>query len=216
MYTQSLCLVVFNITAGLLIAVTRRYKWLTLFGAVLRFVGLGLMIRYRTADSSVAQIVIPQVVQGVGGGFMTAAPLVVAQASVPHSEMAIVTGFFLLVLELGSSIGSAVVGAVQKQLRGQLQTSLAGVVNATVVEAIYEQGAVAAAMFPVGSPVRTGIIAAWTKNMHSLLIGAIVIGAFDIILAVFIPNKVLPDKQNFEDEDAKTLTPVALRVERHE
>ena len=185
---------------------------MTFSGAVVRFIGLGLMIRYRTAGSTTAQAVMPQVIQGLGGGFMTASTLVVAQAAVPHDEVAIVTGFYLLVLEVGSSIGSAVVGAVQKQLRGELQSSLAGVVNATVIETIYLEGAVAAVEFPQGSPVRTGIISAWPANMHSLLIGAIVIASFDVILAFCLPDKILPDKQNFsDDEEAETPVPVAMR-----
>ncbi|KAL1889435.1 hypothetical protein Sste5346_008919 [Sporothrix stenoceras] len=212
MYTQSLCLVVFNIVAGFICTMTGRYKWVTFSGAVVRFVGLGLMIRYRTAGSTTAQAVIPQVIQGLGGGFMTASTLVVAQAAVPHEEVAIVTGFYLLVLEVGSSIGSAVVGAVQKQLRGELQANLAGVVNATIIETIYAEGAVAAVQFPLGSAVRTGIIKAWSSNMHSLLIGAVVIAAFDVILSFCLPDKVLPDKQNFsDDEDAETPVPIAMR-----
>ncbi|CAK7244839.1 MAG: hypothetical protein STHCBS139747_006387 [Sporothrix thermara] len=212
MYTQSLCLVVFNIVAGFICTMTGRYKWLTFSGAVVRFVGLGLMIRYRTAGSTTAQAVVPQVIQGLGGGFMTACTLVVAQAAVPHDEVAIVTGFYLLVLEVGSSIGSAVVGAVQKQLRGELMADLAGLANTTVIETIYLEGATAAAQFPLGSAIRSGIVKAWSSNMHSLLIGAIIIAAFDVILAFFLPDRVLPDAQNFsEDEAAETPVPIAMR-----
>ena len=74
----------------------------------------------------------PQVIQGLGGGLMTANTMVVAQASVPHQEVAIVTDFKLLVLELGSAIGSAVVGAVQKELRGELHICLDPLVNSTI------------------------------------------------------------------------------------
>ncbi|CAK7219531.1 hypothetical protein SBRCBS47491_003884 [Sporothrix bragantina] len=211
MYTQSLCLVVFNIIAGLICTVTGRYKWITFSGAVVRFVGLGLMIRYRTAGSSTAQAVVPQVIQGLGGGFMTASLLVVAQAAVPHDEVAIITGFFLLVLSVGSSIGSAVVGAVQKQLHGELMTDLAGLANTTVIETIYSQGASAAIQYPMGSAIRQGIVKAWSSNMHSLLIGAIVIASFDVILAFFLPDKVLPDSQNFSEDEAETPVPIAMR-----
>ncbi|CAK7235679.1 hypothetical protein SEUCBS140593_009360 [Sporothrix eucalyptigena] len=212
MYTQSLCLVVFNIVAGFICTMTGRYKWVTFFGAVVRFVGLGLMIRYREAGSSIAQAVVPQVIQGIGGGFMTASTQVVAQAAVSHDEVAIVTGFYLLVLEVGSSIGSAVVGAVQKQLRGELMTDLAGIANTTVIETIYSEGATAAVEYPMGSAIRSGIIKAWSSNMHSLLIGAIIIAAFDVILAFFLPDKILPDTQNFsDDEAAETPVPMAMR-----
>ncbi|CAK7262836.1 hypothetical protein SEPCBS119000_000187 [Sporothrix epigloea] len=212
LYTQSLCLVVFNIVAASITTMTGRYKWLTFAGAVTRFVGLGLMIRYREAGSTTVQAVLPQVIQGLGGGFMTASTLVVAQAAVSHDEVAIVTGFYLLVLEVGSSIGSAVVGAVQKQLRTELTRELSGLANSTVIETIYLRGASAAVHFPLGSAIRTGIVKAWSSNMHSLLIGAITIASFDVILAFVLPNKVLPNSQNFSEEEAnETPVPVAMR-----
>lgn len=214
-YTQSLCLVVFGIAGGVAATVTRRYKWVTFEGACVRLLGLGLMLRYRDAGSSTIQAVMPQVIQGLGGGLMTANILVAAQAAVPHSEMAIVTGFYLLTLQLGSAIGAAVVGAIQKQLRGELHEFLDPLVNSTVVEKIYAQGSNALAAYPIGTPVRAGVIKAWSLNMHQIITGAITIAAVDVILCALLPDKELSDNQNLvDDKPVSTFAPTALRPMR--
>lgn len=209
LYTQSLCLVMFAIIGGFIATVTRRYKWITFAGACIRLLGLGLMVRYRNGDSTAVQAVMPQVIQGLGGGLMTANILVVAQASVPHHEVAITTGFFLLVLQLGS----AAVGAIQKKLRGELHQYLDNLVNSTVVETIYAQGSLATDAYPLGTPVRTAVIEAWSVNMHQILIGAISIAAVDVVLCAFLSDKKLTDKQNLvqDNEPASILIPAATR-----
>ena len=197
---------------GYLATVTCRYKWITFIGSCIRLLGLGLMLRYRNAESTAFQAVMPQVIQGLGGGLMTANTMVVAQASVPHQEVAIMTGFILLVLELGSAIGSAVVGAVQKELRGELHIYLDPLVNSTIVDTIYAQGSGAVIAFPLGTPVRTDIIKAWTVKLQHILTGAISIAAVDVILCTLLADERLSDNQNFvDDEPASTLMPITLR-----
>ncbi|KAL2436197.1 Low affinity heme transporter str3 [Exophiala dermatitidis] len=216
-YTQSLCLVVFAIAAGFAASMTRRYKWVAFSGSCIRLLGLGLMIKYRGAHSSAFQVVMPQVIQGLGGGLMTANLLVSAQASVPHDEVAIVTGFMLLVIELGSAIGASVVGAVQQNLKGQLHHYIDPVVNgnSTVAELIYAQAASGLAEYPLGSPVRTATINAWTDNMHQILIASITIAAVNILTCLGLPDRVLSDKQNnVTDEPVSILPPTAALPRR--
>lgn len=70
--------------------------------------GVGLMIHSRGADSSDAEIVWTQILQGIGGGFAAVCSQVGAQASVPHVDVAMVTAVVLLWTEIGGSVGSAV------------------------------------------------------------------------------------------------------------
>ena len=218
LYTQSLCLVVFGIIAGLAATYTGRYKRLSIAGACICIIGLGLMMKYRGSQASAFQVVIPQVLMGLGGGLMTANVAVVAQAAVPHELLSIVTGFTMLVLELGAAIGAAVVGAVQQTLRGSLHQYLDPITggNATVVDIIYAQGSGAMADYPLGTPIRDATIHAWTDNMHQLIIGAITLAAVNLLTCVVLPDHELKDKQqnNVEEGRVGVLPPIAARPEQ--
>ena len=218
LYTQSLCLVIFSIVAGIAATYTGRYKNTCLAGACIRILGLGLMIKYRGSDASTFQVVAPQVLMGLGGGLMTANVTVVAQAAASHDELSIVTGFILLLLELGAAVGNAVVGAVQQTLRSSLHRYLDPVTggNSTVVDTIYARGSLAAAQFPLGSPIRDATAHAWTDNMHQLIVAAISLAAVNLVTCVLLPNRELKDKQqnNIADGGTGILVPVGVRPDK--
>lgn len=66
------------------------------------------MIRSRGAQGTDAELVISQIIQGLGGGFAAVCSQVGAQASVPHVDVATVTAFVLLITEIGGAIGTAI------------------------------------------------------------------------------------------------------------
>ena len=212
-YTQSLSNVVFSMVAGAIAMVTRRYKWLSFIGGCLRVLGVGLMLRYRTLGSSTAQIVIPQVIQGIGGGMLTANLAVAAQQSVPHARVAIVTAVVLLIVNLGDAIGSAVTGAVQQNLLGQLHHYVDPVAgNSSVATEVYGAGATVAKTFPMGSPVRDAISRAWSANMHQLLIGALVSGILNALMCIAMRDRTLAkDRQNNVADEPVGLTVLAVQ-----
>lgn len=70
--------------------------------------GVGLMIHSRGADANDGEVVMTQILQGLGGGFAAVCSQVGAQASVPHVDVAMVTAVVLLITEIGGSIGAAV------------------------------------------------------------------------------------------------------------
>ncbi|KAG8685862.1 hypothetical protein FRC11_009927 [Ceratobasidium sp. 423] len=100
--TQTVALTVFGIIAGFIMRATHRYKWMLVVGLLIRLFGVGLMIHSRGAKGNTGELVMTQVIQGLGGGFAAVASQVSAQASVPHSEVAIVTAMVLLVTEIGA------------------------------------------------------------------------------------------------------------------
>ena len=211
LYTQSLCGVMFGILGGLIASFPRRYKWVTLPGSMIRLLGLGLMYRYRNGASSTVQAVIPQVIQGIGGGFLTANLMAAVQAAVPHSQVAIVSGICLLILEVGSAIGSAVVGAIQKQLKEELTTALARVPGVNAGSAAFLKGA-----YPIGSPLRIGVTHAWSENMRHIIQGALPTAAVAMLLCVFLPDRKLSDGQNLVDHSATAvLVPQALATRQN-
>lgn len=73
--------------SGVLIAFAVRYfgnyKWIVVAGICIKIIGGGLMYRYRNIDSSTAQLVMGQVVFGIGTGFLNVIAVGV-QAAVKH------------------------------------------------------------------------------------------------------------------------------------
>ena len=69
--------------------------------------GVGLMIHSRDLNASDAEVVWTQILQGLGGGLASVASSVVAQAAVPHVDMAITTAMVLLRTEISGAVGSA-------------------------------------------------------------------------------------------------------------
>ena len=66
------------------------------------------MIHTRGTESSDAEIVWTQILQGIGGGFAATASQVGAQASVTHIDVGIITAVVLLWTEIGGAVGSAI------------------------------------------------------------------------------------------------------------
>ena len=65
-------------------AYTSRMKWLLIGGLCIRILGVGLMIHARGALGSTAELVMCQVLQGIGGGFAAIIIQAAAQARVAH------------------------------------------------------------------------------------------------------------------------------------
>lgn len=120
------------------------------------------MIHSKGARGSTAELVIVQMLQGLGGGFSAALCQTAAQGSVPHQDLAAVTAFLLLLNEIGNSLGTAFATAIWKNtMPGQLQQHVVepGYANATVANEIYESY-LSAVTYPLGSDVRNGTIEA--------------------------------------------------------
>lgn len=82
--------------SGVLIAFavkyTGNYKWIVLGGICIKILGGGLMVKYRNIDSSILQLLIGQVILGIGTGFLNVV-VVGVQAAVKHKGL---TPFFFL------------------------------------------------------------------------------------------------------------------------
>ncbi|KAJ1022305.1 hypothetical protein NDA13_005216 [Ustilago tritici] len=194
--TQSLCLTVFGVAAGFISLGAKNYKWVLVAGAAIRMLGIGLMFKYRAAGSSNVQAVFPQVLQGLGGGFLGITLQVAAQVSVRHQDVATVTAYFLLLTEIGGACGNAVVGAVQTNtFPGYLDKHLP-MLDAATRAKIFASPFSYANVYPMGSPERIGLINAYNDYMHNLLIVAIVLSVPPLVIGLFIKDRKLNDKQN--------------------
>jgi hypothetical protein len=124
------------------------------------------MIKARSATGNTAELVICQVLQGLGGGFAAISIQVSAQAAVQHADVATVTAMVLLITEVGNSVGSAAATAIW---RSHMPNELAKHVptnNATLLAELF--GSITDIVaYPVDDPIRVGAIVAYQAVMYS-------------------------------------------------
>ncbi|THC97961.1 hypothetical protein EYZ11_002531 [Aspergillus tanneri] len=194
-YTNSVMQALVGMGTGLLMYRIRSYKWIGVIGAVIRMVGYGAMVRLRTNESSVAELFVVQVVQGVGSGIIETIVVVAAQISVSHAELAQVTSLTMLGSFLGNGIGSAIAGAIYTgKLRHQLRLHLGPGVSIGNVDALYNS---ITGTLPVwGSSERNAVNQAYSDVMGYITIAALAFSAPVVVLAVILPNKKLGDGHN--------------------
>lgn len=194
--TQSLCLTVFGIAAGILSWWLKRYKWILIGGSCIRLLGIGLMIRYREASSSTFQIVMPQVIQGLGGGLLGVTLQVAAQVSVRHQYVAMVTAFVLLMTEIGGACGTAILGSLQSTyLLPQMEQRL-GALGVSQTDILAAYASPFSATWAFGTPERDAFIGAWNYYVRVGLIIAAGVSAVPIICSFFLTDRKLGEGQN--------------------
>lgn len=127
-----------GILAGLFMYYTRRYKWLTMAGVVLRLVGYIVMLRLRGANQSLGELFGQQVLQGFGSGIIQTAPLVAPQLVIPDNQVAQMIAVVWTFAYLGSSLGSTIAGGIYTNtMRERLHAWLGPTANATLVDELY-------------------------------------------------------------------------------
>jgi hypothetical protein len=123
---------------GPLMYLVRRYKWIAVAGAIVRMIGYGLMIRLRTDTSSLAELFIVQLIQGLGSGIIETVSIVAAQICVTHSELAQVTSPIMLGSFVGNAIGSAIAGGIYTgELSERLHVRLGGAIGEGRLDQLY-------------------------------------------------------------------------------
>lgn len=116
--------------------------------------------------------------------------------------MAAVTAFVLLCAEIGNAVGTAIAGAIWRQeMPKALTKHLSGLLSQTEIDAIF--GSITtAATYPQGSPVREGVIKAYTHVMLLELIPATCLAVIPLAAAFFTKRVYFSDRQNeVEDEE---------------
>ncbi len=100
-----------GITAGIVIHRTGRYIELLYLGTLLMTIGNGLYI-YFSAHTSVALIIIFQLIAGLGTGLLFEAPLLPLQAMVSQQDTATATATFGFVRNLATSLSIVINGVI--------------------------------------------------------------------------------------------------------
>jgi hypothetical protein len=149
--------------------------------------GIGLMIRYRTPDSTIGQIVGAQIAVGIGGGMLNVPTQLGVQASCTHQEVAAATAVYLTIVEIGGAVGAAISGAVWTRLIPSKLIEYLPAANKGDAQAIFNDITVAMS-YAVGSDERTAIERAYQETMNVLLVIAICVAVPIVLLAFVMRN----------------------------
>ena len=175
------------ICISVVIKYSRHYKYYITAGACIYLIGIGLMIRYRSRESSTSQIVGTQIAVGIGGGMLNVPAQLGVQAAVSHSDVAGATAFFLTVLELGGAVGNAISGAVwTANIPAKLAKYLPP--DARSDAALIFGNLTLAKSYVGGSPERLAIDRSYQETMDILLIIAACLAAPLIPLSLLMRN----------------------------
>ena len=175
------------ICTSLVIKYTRHYKYYITAGACIYLLGIGLMICYRSADSSTSQIVGTQIAVGIGGGMLNVPAQLGVQAAVPHSDVAAVTAIYLTIVEIGGAVGAAISGAVwTANIPRKLAQYLPPADQADA--ALIFGNLTVAKSYMGGSPGRAAIDRSYQETMNILLIIAACLAAPLIPLSLSLRN----------------------------
>ena len=195
----SFCSTLAGIGVGMVVYRVRRLKPFILFGTCLFLVALGLMIYYRGGVGTHSGVIGAQILLGVAGGFFPYAAQASIQAATSHEHVAVVTGLYLSMYNIGSAVGNAVSGVVMtqtvpKQLRARgLNDAAADKWYKSPLEMIDD--------FPPGTFQRNEAIEAYKYFQRVVcIIGAC--GCLALIVFAFcIRNPRLPDTQSLPYEE---------------
>lgn len=185
--TFSFTSTVSSIVVSLFIKFTRHYKYYITAGACIYLLGVGLMMRYRTEGSTIAQIVGTQICIGIGAGMINVPAQLGVQASASHADVAAVTAIFLTIVEIGGAVGSAISGAIWTgNLLPKLEQYLPPASTGDAA-AIFGNLTLATS-FPSGSAERLAVNRSYQETMNLLLIVAVCLSAPILPLSLLMRN----------------------------
>jgi MFS family permease len=125
-----------DILAGILIHRTGRYREIIWIGAILNTLGAGLYVRLWT-DSSLAEIVIFQIIGGAGVAISFQAPLIAIHSNVKQSDVASATAALGFATNLATSVSVVLGGVVFQNSMTAKRPALVGAgLNEHVLDAL--------------------------------------------------------------------------------
>jgi hypothetical protein len=151
------------------ISYSGNFKWTAYTGIPVVLLGTALLIPFRTPSTSPGVLALTQVLVGIGTGIFATCAQLAVMVPVTHQEIAAVTALYGLFGSFGSSIGSAIAGAMWNNiLPQQLYNRLpeASKDNATIIF-----GDVVTQMsFLDGTPERDAVVGAYADVQRKMVI----------------------------------------------
>lgn len=190
---------------GLVVFKVRRLKTFAVVGTTLYMAAFGLLIHYRGSPSASSRdgVIGAEVLLGIAGGLFPYTTMASLQVGLRHEHLAVVTGVYLAMYNIGSALGSAVSGALWSQLLlAKLDEALAGL-NSTLAAAAYaDPFKNVVAVYPVGTPERTAVIGAYQSVQRLLCVTGVCLCVPLVVLAALLRDPKLSREQTLAGQGA--------------
>ncbi|KAF2851593.1 siderochrome-iron transporter-like protein Sit1 [Plenodomus tracheiphilus IPT5] len=202
--------VITGLILGGIVFKVRRLKPFIVTGTCLFMVAFGLLIHYRggTGDASHSGIIGAQICLGIAGGMFPYPAQASIQAATKHEHVAIVTGIYLAVYNVGSALGNTVSGAMWQQIvPGELLRQTG---SSTLAATVYADPFTFASTYPIGTPERDAVVQAYRHVQRLLCIAGICLSVLLIGFSLAIRNPKLGKEQSLEDAEELAIHPKAV------
>lgn len=184
-----------SVVVGYLIRRTDRFKWLALAALPVHLLGGFLMIFFRRPDTNIAWVVMCQILITIGGSTLVMCDQMAVMAVANHAELASVMALLGLAYYIGSAIGNSLSGAIWNTTLPEMLAKQLPQMSAT------ELTLIAADLkkqlsYPVGSAVRTAIIAAYGEAQFRMCVTGVLVSLFEILaVCIWKDVRVSQNKQ---------------------
>lgn len=184
---------------GIVVVKVRRLKPFIIFGTILWIVAMGMLIKFRGGESSHAGIVGSMVLLGIGAAFFTYPTQVSLQACVSHEHMATVTSVYLASYYIGSSVGSAISGAIWTQLLPKSLSNHLG--NSDLVASAYGDPMTFIVDYAWNTTERQQVVTAYRETQRILLIAGTCLCVLLIGFSLFLRDTKLETVQSLKNAE---------------
>lgn len=127
--------------------------------------------------------------------------LSIERSSLNITDLAVITGLYLAVYNIGSAIGGTISGAVWRQRMGKELTKHLGGANETLTDLAFGKPFDFIVSYPVGTPEREAVILAYKEVQRILCITGICLTVPLIIFSLCIRNPRLTKDQSLPDAE---------------
>ncbi|KAE8330077.1 major facilitator superfamily domain-containing protein [Aspergillus sergii] len=188
---------------GAIIVKVKQLKPFIVAGTILFAVAFGILIQFRggTGSSSYSGIIGGEILLGIAGGMFPYPAQASIQAATKHEHLAVITGLYLAVYNIGSAIGGTISGAVWRQRMGKELTKHLGGANETLTDLAFAKPFDFIVSYPVGTPEREAVILAYKEVQRILCITGICLTVPLIIFSLCIRNPRLTKDQSLPDAE---------------
>ncbi|KAI0385614.1 MFS general substrate transporter [Hypomontagnella monticulosa] len=162
----------FSFIVGILIRWTGRFKWITLyFGVPVTILSIGLLIHFRQPGTYIGWIIMCEILYAFAGGACVIGEQMAVMAAASHQHVAVVLAVEGMFSSVGGAIGGSISTAIwtglfpaalAKYLPPESQANLTDIYGQLPVQLSY----------PVGSPTREAIIAAYGDSLYWMFVAA--------------------------------------------
>lgn len=169
-----------GVVVGYLIRKSDRYKWLAWMGLPFHILGGASMIVFRRPDTHVSFLIMCQILITIGGSTLVICDQMAVMAACTHGELASVMAIVSLAAYIGSAGGNALSGSIWNSTLPQALAELLPDFSKQQLKELRSDLKKQLA-YPIGSPVRTAIIAAYDRAQIRMCVTGAMISLVQIV-----------------------------------